>query len=69
MNKKISPSTAVTVASRVYDIKESYDFNGEFHNDFVRNFKITNNQIKGVSSGLINQLLNLAAQITGSLKG
>ncbi len=58
MNKKISPSTAVTVASRVYDIKESYDFNGEFHNDFVRNFKITNNQIKGVSVGLINQLIN-----------
>ena len=58
MNNRISPSTAATVANRVYDIKESYDFNGEFHNDFVRNFKITNNQIKGVSGGLINQLLN-----------
>ncbi|WOC25260.1 hypothetical protein LY624_11755 [Pseudoalteromonas sp. N1230-9] len=60
MNNEFNNITkySATVANRVYDIKESYDFNGEFHNDFVRNFKITNNQIKGVSGGLINQLLN-----------
>ena len=57
-NKTISPSTAASVANRVYDIRKSYDFSGEFHNDFVRNFKVTNNQIQGVSGGLINQLLN-----------
>ena len=48
MNKTISPSTAASVANRVYDIRKSYDFSGEFHNDFVRNFKVTNNQIQGV---------------------
>lgn len=69
MNKTISPSTAASVANRVYDIRKSYDFSGEFHNDFVRNFKVTNNQIQGVSGGLINQLLNRTTGIALTAEG
>ncbi|MGO3786159.1 MAG: hypothetical protein ACTJIB_10775 [Pseudoalteromonas prydzensis] len=69
MNPKVSPNTAASIAARVYDIRKSAKFKSAFHDDFTLNFKVTNNQIKGVSGGLINQLLNLVAQITGSLKG
>ncbi|MDN3411935.1 MULTISPECIES: hypothetical protein [unclassified Pseudoalteromonas] len=65
----LPPNIAATIATRVYDIRTSSSFKEELGQSFDRDFKITNNQIKGVSSGLINQLLNLAAQITGSLKG
>ena len=65
----LPPNIAATIATRVYDTRTSSSFKEELGQSFDRDFKITNNQIKGVSSGLINQLLNLAAQITGSLKG
>jgi triacylglycerol lipase len=65
----LPPNIAATIATRVYDIRTSSSFKEELGQSFDRDFKITNNQIKCVSSGLINQLLNLAAQITGSLKG
>ncbi|WP_413401522.1 hypothetical protein [Pseudoalteromonas sp. KJ71-7] len=65
----LPPNIAATIATGVYDIRTSSSFKEELGQSFDRDFKITNNQIKGVSSGLINQLLNLAAQITGSLKG
>ena len=58
MNTNISPSTAASVAERVYDIRKSQGFNGEFHIDFERNFKITNSQVQGISGGLVNQVLN-----------
>ncbi|XPF93313.1 lipase family protein [Colwellia sp. RE-S-Sl-9] len=58
MNGVISPSTAASVADRVYDIRKSTSYNEVFHNDFENNFKITNNQIQGISGGLVNQLLN-----------
>ena len=58
MNGIISPSTAASVAARVYDIRKSTDFEEDFHLDFIRNFKITNSQIQGISGGLVNQLLN-----------
>jgi hypothetical protein len=58
MNNKLSPNTAASVAARVYDIRKSNSYKREFNIDFIENFKITNNQIKGVSGGLINQLLN-----------
>ncbi|WP_077339015.1 lipase family protein [Pseudocolwellia agarivorans] len=58
MNGVISPSTAASVADRVYDIRKSADINGVFHDDFLNNFKITNSQIQGISGGLVNQLLN-----------
>ncbi|WP_036956879.1 MULTISPECIES: lipase family protein [unclassified Pseudoalteromonas] len=54
----LPPSIAASVAARVYDIRTSTSFNGDFNPTFIKNFKITNNQIKGVSGGLINQLLN-----------
>lgn len=58
MSHSISPSTAASVAARVYDIRKSNKFSNIFHEDFLANFEITSNQIKGVSGGLINQLLN-----------
>ena len=58
MNKTISPSTAASIATRVYDIRKSKGFEGVFHNDFINNFKITNSQIQGISGGVINQILN-----------
>ena len=58
MNKTISPSIAASVTDRVYDIRKSKEFVDEFHLDFIRNFKITNSQIQGISGGVINQILN-----------
>ncbi len=58
MNGVISPSTAASVADRVYDIRKTTNFNGVFHDDFLSNFKVTNTQIQGISGGLVNQLLN-----------
>lgn len=58
MNGTISPSAAASIAERVYDIRKSKDFSRRFHSDFENNFKITNNQIQGISGGLVNQLLN-----------
>jgi len=58
MNGTISPSTAASVANRVYDIRKSTEFNSAFHLDFRDNFKVTNSQIQGISGGLVNQLLN-----------
>lgn len=58
MSNTLSPSTAASVAARVYDIRKSTGFNSVFHNDFEDNFKITNSQIQGVSGGLVNQLFN-----------
>ncbi|WP_259398987.1 MULTISPECIES: hypothetical protein [unclassified Pseudoalteromonas] len=54
----LPPSIATSATARVYDIRSSTSFSGVFHPTFRDNFKITNNQIKGVSGGLINQLLN-----------
>ena len=65
----LPPNIAATIATRVYDIRTSTSFKKELGQSFDRDFKVTNNQIKGVSGGLINQLLNLVTQITGSLKG
>lgn len=58
MRQTLPPSIAANVATRVYDIKNSYNFSEDFSVGFVDNFKITSNQIKGISGGLINQLLN-----------
>ncbi|MEZ8184986.1 hypothetical protein ACED29_04085 [Shewanella sp. 5S214] len=58
MSKALSPNIAASVASRVYDIRNSKNFKDSFHLEFSDNFDITNNQIQGVSGGLINQLLN-----------
>ena len=54
----LPPNIAAIVAARVYDIRKSTLFKEEFGQNFDSNFKITTNQIKGVSGGLINQLLN-----------
>ena len=35
MNNTISPSTAASIAARVYDIRKSVDFNKGFHLDFI----------------------------------
>ena len=69
MNNKLWPSTAASVAARVFNIRKSNSYKREFEIDFIENFKVTNKQIKDVSGGLINQLLNLVTQITGSLRG
>ncbi len=58
MSYTISPSIAASIASRVYDTRKNKSFQSDFHPDFIKNFQITNSQIKGVSGGLINQLLN-----------
>lgn len=58
MNGTLSPSTAASIATRVYDIRKSTDFKGVFHPEFRNNFKITNSQIQGISGGLVNQILN-----------
>ncbi|MEH6734234.1 MAG: lipase family protein [Shewanella sp.] len=58
MSKALSPNIAASVASRVYDIRNSKNFEDSFHLEFSDNFDITNSQIQGVSGGLINQLLN-----------
>lgn len=58
MNGILSPNIAANVAERVYDVRSSTSFNEEFIPEFRQNFKITNNQIQGVSGGLINQVLN-----------
>jgi len=58
MKSILTPSTAASVAERVYDIRKSNDFSNNFHIDFRDNFQITNTQIKGTSGGLINQLLS-----------
>lgn len=58
MKETLSPSTAASVANRVYDIRKSNDFDTRFHKDFEDNFKITNTKIQGVSGGLVNQILN-----------
>jgi triacylglycerol lipase len=58
MSNTISPSTAASIASRVYDTRKNKSFQSDFHLDFIKNFKITNSQIQGVSGGLVNQLLN-----------
>lgn len=52
----LPPNIAAIVAARVYDIRKSTLFKEEFGQNFDSNFKITTNQIKGVSGGLINQL-------------
>ncbi|WP_105181472.1 lipase family protein [Pseudoalteromonas sp. T1lg21] len=54
----LPPNIAALIASRVYDIRKSTSFKEEFGQNFDSSFKITSNQIKGVSGGLINQLLN-----------
>jgi hypothetical protein len=69
MNNTISPSTAASIAARVYDIRKSVDFNKGFHLDFIRNFKVTNSQIQGVSGGLVNQLLNRSTGFSFTAEG
>lgn len=54
----LPPNIAATIAARVYDIRTSSSFKEELGRSFDTDFKLTNNQIKGVSGGLINQLLN-----------
>ncbi|MEZ8184983.1 hypothetical protein ACED29_04065 [Shewanella sp. 5S214] len=53
MSNTISPSTAASIASRVYDTRKNKSFKSDFHLDFIKNFKITNSQIQGVSGGLV----------------
>ena len=46
MNNKLAPSTAASVAARVFNIRKSNSYKREFEIDFIENFKITNKQIK-----------------------
>jgi len=65
----LSPSTAASIATRVYDVHKSTDFKAAFHAEFRMNFKITNNQIQGTSGGLINQLLNRSSGFALTAEG
>ena len=69
MNGTLSPSTAASVADRVYDIRKSTDFEDEFNLDFIRNFKITNSKIQGISGGLVNQVLNRSTGFAFTAEG
>ena len=44
MQGTLSPSAAASVANRVYDIRKQDQFGNTFHQDFDRNFTLTNNQ-------------------------
>ena len=44
MRQTLPPSIAANVATRVYDIKDSYSFTEEFNIGFLDNFKINAKQ-------------------------
>ena len=69
MSATLSPSTAANVATRVYDTRKSTDFENDFNLDFIRNFKVTNSKIKGVSGGVVNQILNRSTGFAFTAEG
>ncbi|WP_236702583.1 hypothetical protein [Thalassomonas actiniarum] len=69
MNGTLSPAVAASVAARVYDIKHADNFKLPLHSNFIQNFKLTNSQIKGISGGLVNQLLNRSTGFAITAKG
>ena len=58
MSGTLSPSLAADIATRVYDISKPANLKGAFSTEFRNYFKVTNSEIKGVSGGLVNQILN-----------
>jgi len=69
MTGTLSPAVAASIAARVYDIKYADNFKLPLHSGFIKNFKLTHSQIKGISGGLINQLLNRSTGFALTAKG
>ena len=69
MSATLSPSTAANIATRVYDTRISTDFEEDFNLDFIRNFKVTQSKIQGISGGFVNQILNRSTGFAFTAEG
>ena len=69
MSGTLSPSLAADIAARVYDVSKPDDLKGAFSAEFRNYFKVTNSKIKGVSGGVVNQILNRSTGFAFTAEG